>query len=94
MNVAALFKNMANSYDKTLARILPIPPEAVNKKWDSERVRVEAEKWCKPFCCKVQRCLEIDYKKNKQAQCDEAMLYLDRCVKDISAHIQQVISNK
>ena len=85
---------MANLYDKTIARILPIPPDAVNKKWDPERIRVEAEKWCKPFCCKVQRCLEVDYKKNKQSQCDEAMYYLDRCVKDISQHIREVIANK
>ncbi|CAG9331282.1 unnamed protein product [Blepharisma stoltei] len=84
-------------YEKQLNRILPIPEATVRVTWNDEKIRVEAEKWCKPFCCAVQRCLgrkgAIKTEEEKK-RCDMAPAQLERCVNDISDHLKGIIEKK
>lgn len=82
-------------YEKTLSRILPIPPDAVSAKWDNERIRTEAEMWCKPFACAIQGCSEPRVRTDSEKfRCQEAPKYLQMCVNHIIHHIEDIIVNK
>lgn len=82
-------------YEKKLQKILPVPPQAVGSNWDEETIRVEAEKWCKPFACTVQSCLSIKIRTEEQKErCKEAPENFKRCINDVSEHIRETMRNK
>ena len=72
-------------------RILPIPAQTVRKAWTSEQVRVEAEKWCKPFCCRMAACMEVRKRtEQEQYECSFAQQNLQNCVDIIGAEIKAI----
>lgn len=82
-------------YEKTISRILPIPSEIISGKMTKEDVRVEAEKWCKPFACAVQGCSEPRVRtEEEKMKCLEAPGYYMKCVKRISEHIEEIVKSK
>jgi hypothetical protein len=82
-------------FEKTIARILPIPPDIISPKMTSEDVRVEAEVWCKPFACAVQGCSEPRVRTEaEKMKCLEAPRYYSMCVERIREHIQEIIAMK
>ena len=82
-------------FEKTIGRILPIPSEIYSGKMNSEDIRVEAEKWCKPFACTVQGCSEPRTRNEEEKKkCLEAPGYYMKCVVRISEHIGEIVKSK
>ena len=82
-------------FEKTLARILPIPHDVVNVKMSDEDIRVEAEVWCKPFACAVQGCSEPRVRTEaEKLRCSEAPRFYSMCVQRVSLHMKDIIQDK
>jgi hypothetical protein len=78
-------------YAQKLAKMLPYPSQVVGANWTDIKVRLEAEKWCKPFVCPVQRCLSRMSKVPEDvAKCELANTRMERCFVDVQAHISQL----
>ena len=83
------------NYEKTIQRIIPLHPDAINHKWGEETIKFEAEKWCKPFFVIYHRCLDIRIRPPEQIeQCKLAPVLLERCVKDVTVDINRIIQQK
>ena len=82
-------------FEKTLARILPIPPDVVGVKMKDEDIRVEAEVWCKPFACAVQGCSEPRVRtESEKLKCMEAPRLYSMCVQRVTQHMKDIIQEK
>ncbi|OMJ66152.1 hypothetical protein SteCoe_37109 [Stentor coeruleus] len=83
------------NYEKTMSRILPLHPDAINPKWKPETMKFEAEKWCKPFFVIYHRCLDIQVRSPEQIeQCKKSPELLDRCREDILKEMKRIIDEK
>jgi len=78
-------------FQAKIQRILPIPAQTVRKAWNSEEVRVQAEKWCKPFCCRMAGCMELRKRtEQEQYECSFAQQDLQRCVDFMAEEIKTI----
>mmetsp|Transcript_12246 Transcript_12246/g.23243 ORF Transcript_12246/g.23243 Transcript_12246/m.23243 type:complete len:89 (+) Transcript_12246:1480-1746(+) len=78
-------------YDRKLERMLPYPEQHVGPNWTDLKIRLEAEKWCKPFTCPVQRCLSRASKVPEDvAKCELNWTRMERCFEDVAKHIKQL----
>lgn len=86
---------MTLNYEKTINRIIPLHPDAVNKNWDDETIQHEAEQWCKPFFVVVHKCLDPKIRNPEQIeQCKLAPKHIEMCVKDVTADILRIAQAK
>lgn len=82
-------------YDRKLEKMLPYPEQLVGAAWSDLKVTTEAEKWCKPFICPVQRCQSRASKDPEdRAKCDIAWRRMERCIDDVTKHISQLRESK
>ena len=82
-------------YEKTMKRILPLPLDAVSIHFDKEKIRTEAEIWCKPFACTVQGCSEPRIRNDtEKLRCQEAPAFLHKCIQTMSLHLEELIDQK
>jgi hypothetical protein len=82
-------------FDKTMARILPLHPDSVHARMDKETIRIESEKWCKPFACRVQSCLSPKIRSEDQKKsCLLAPAHFKKCIDIVSQHMEELIKNK
>ena len=78
-----------------MSRILPIHPDSISSKMDDERLRVEAEKWCKPFACRIQGCSEPRIRTDEEKfKCAEAPKYLEMCVTRVVQNMKDILNQK
>ena len=82
-------------YEKTMKRILPLHPAAVNLNMDKEKLRTEAEIWCKPFACAISGCSEPRPRNDEEkARCLQAPMYLKKCVSTVLDHMDEILDKK
>ena len=78
-------------FEAKIQRILPIPPQTVKSSWSPEDVRIEAEKWCKPFCCRMAGCMSLRKRsEQEQYECSFAQQELQECVHRMEEEIRGI----
>lgn len=83
------------NYEKTMGRILPIHPDAVNPRWGEDTLLFEAQKNCKPFFVIVHRCLDNKIKSQEQVEaCKKAPQLMENCIDDVLKDMHRIIELK
>ena len=81
-------------YEKTMSRILPLHPLAVNSNMSDENLLNEAEIWCKPFACTIQGCSEPRNRTDEEKlRCTEAPKYLSMCINTVHNQMKEILKH-